>query len=61
MLKPPAEQTTGGFEMESLAVTYFHWKYNQLSSAQKRFTVLFGTGKGFDSQNAFWPSAHRIL
>ena len=58
--------------MKSLAVTYFHWKYNQLSSAQKRFTVLFGMGrsgttsvwppgKGFDSQNAFGPSAHRIL
>ncbi len=47
--------------MFSLAVTYFHWKYNQLSSALKRFTVLFGMGrsgttsvwppgKGFDSQ-----------
>ena len=26
-------------------MTYFHWKYNQLSSALKRFTVLFGMGR----------------
>ena len=26
-------------------MTYFHWKYNQLSSAQRRFTVLFGMGR----------------
>ena len=23
-------------------MSYFHWKYNQLSSALRRFTVLFG-------------------
>ena len=26
-------------------MSYFHWKYNQLSSAIKRFTVLFGMGR----------------
>ena len=26
-------------------MSYFHWKYNQLSSAQKCFTVLFGMGR----------------
>ena len=26
-------------------MTYFHWKYNQLSSARRRFTVLFGMGR----------------
>ena len=26
-------------------MSYFHWKYNQLSSALKRFTVLFGMGR----------------
>ena len=25
-------------------MSYFHWKYNQLSSALRRFTVLFGMG-----------------
>ena len=39
--------------MESLAVTYFHWKYNQLSSAQKRFTVLFGMGRS--GTTSVWP------
>ena len=31
--------------MVSLTMSYFHWKYNQLSSAIKRFTVLFGMGR----------------
>jgi hypothetical protein len=26
-------------------MSYFHWKYNQLSSAIRRFTVLFGMGR----------------
>ena len=26
-------------------MSYFHWKYNQLSSALKCFTVLFGMGR----------------
>ena len=26
-------------------MSYFHWKYNQLSSALRRFTVLFGMGR----------------
>ena len=29
----------------SQAMSYFHWKYNQLSSALRRFTVLFGMGR----------------
>ncbi len=39
--------------MFSLAVTYFHWKYNQLSSALKRFTVLFGMGRS--GTTSVWP------
>ena len=39
--------------MVSLAVTYFHWKYNQLSSALKRFTVLFGMGRS--GTTSVWP------
>ena len=31
--------------MVSLPMSYFHWKYNQLSSALKCFTVLFGMGR----------------
>ena len=31
--------------MGSRAMSYFHWKYNQLSSALRRFTVLFGMGR----------------
>ena len=42
------------FEWKSLTVTYFHWKYNQLSSAQKRFTVLFGMGRS--GTTSVWPS-----
>ena len=45
-------------------MTYFHRKYNRLSSARERFTVLFGmgrsgaallwpSGKGFASQDDF--------
>jgi hypothetical protein len=34
-----------GFEWVSPAMSYFHWKYNQLSSALKCFTVLFGMGR----------------
>ena len=26
-------------------MSYFHWKYNQLSSALRCFTVLFGMGR----------------
>ena len=32
-------------EEVSQAMSYFHWKYNQLSSALRRFTVLFGMGR----------------
>ena len=42
----PADiESTGVLHVGSLAMTYFHWKYNQLSSALKRFTVLFGMGR----------------
>ena len=43
-----------GFLMRSLTVTYFHRKYNRLSSAQKRFTVLFGMGRS--GTTLLWPS-----
>ena len=42
----PADAVSTGVSYGgSLAMTYFHWKYNQLSSAQRRFTVLFGMGR----------------
>ena len=34
-------------------MTYFHWKYNQLSSAQRLFTVLFGMGRS--GTTPVWP------
>jgi hypothetical protein len=34
-----------GSALGSLTMSYFHWKYNQLSSAIRRFTVLFGMGR----------------
>lgn len=44
--KTPADVVSTGVSYGgSLAMTYFHWKYNQLSSAQRRFTVLFGMGR----------------
>ena len=39
--------------MGSRAMSYFHWKYNQLSSALKRFTVLFGMGRS--GTTSVWP------
>ena len=44
----PRRPKSAGVRIGSLAMTYFHWKYNQLSSAQRRFTVLFGMGKEWD-------------
>ena len=41
----PRRPKSAGVHIGSLAMTYFHWKYNQLSSAQRRFTVLFGMGR----------------
>lgn len=41
----PCRPKSAGVHIGSLAMTYFHWKYNQLSSAQRRFTVLFGMGR----------------
>ena len=35
-------------------MTYFHRKYNRLSSAQRRFTVLFGMGRS--GTTLLWPS-----
>ena len=40
--------------MVSLTMSYFHWKYNQLSSALRRFTVLFGMGRS--GAALLWPS-----
>ena len=54
MTKPPKDFSNGGSALWiSLAVTYFHWKYNQLSSALKRFTVLFGMGRS--GTTSVWP------
>ena len=43
--KTPISFETGVFGMVSLTMSYFHWKYNQLSSAIRCFTVLFGMGR----------------
>ena len=52
--KPPVPFGIGGFEKGSLTMSYFHWKYNQLSSALKRFTVLFGMGRS--GTTSVWSS-----
>ena len=38
-------------------MSYFHGKYIPLSSAQRRFTVLFGMGRG--GTNSLWSSGMR--
>ena len=40
--------------MVSLTMSYFHWKYNQLSSAIRCFTVLFGMGRS--GTTSLWSS-----
>ncbi len=37
-----------------LTMSYFHWKYNQLSSAIRCFTVLFGMGRS--GTTSLWSS-----
>ena len=54
MNKSPPNFRSEGFLMRSLTVTYFHRKYNRLSSAQRRFTVLFGMGRS--GTTLLWPS-----
>ena len=39
--------------MESPETTYFRKKYNSLSSAWRRFTVLFGMGRS--GSTLLWP------
>ena len=39
--------------MESPETTYFRKKYNSLSSAWRRFTVLFGMGRR--GSTLLWP------
>ena len=43
-----------GFQVWCLTVTYFHTGRPALSSAQGRFTVLFGMGRG--GSTLLWPS-----
>ena len=43
-----------GSGMVSLTMSYFHWKYNQLSSAIRCFTVLFGMGRS--GTTSLWSS-----
>ena len=50
----PCRPKSAGVHIGSLAMTYFHWKYNQLSSAQRRFTVLFGMGRS--GTTSLWSS-----
>ena len=41
-----------------LAVTYFRGVYPPLSSARRRFTALFGMGRG--GANALWPPGNSV-
>ena len=52
--KTPISFETGVLGMVSLTMSYFHWKYNQLSSAIRCFTVLFGMGRG--GTTSLWSS-----
>jgi hypothetical protein len=42
------------FGVVSLTMSYFHGKYIPLSSALRRFTVLFGMGRG--GSTSLWSS-----
>jgi len=44
----------GVFMLASLTMSYFHGKYIPLSSAQRRFTVLFGMGRS--GTTSLWSS-----
>ena len=52
--KPLVSFDTRGFQFVSLTMSYFHWKYNQLSSAIRCFTVLFGMGRS--GATSLWSS-----
>ena len=52
--KTPVSFETGVLGMMSLTMSYFHWKYNQLSSAIRCFTVLFGMGRS--GTTSLWSS-----
>ena len=52
--KNPGLFRNRGSGMVSLTMSYFHWKYNQLSSAIRCFTVLFGMGRSGTS--SLWAS-----
>ena len=48
----------GPFFVASLAVTYFRAGYTALSSARRRFTVLFGMGRR--GSGALWPPGDSV-
>ena len=50
---PPIAMTDGVLLLESPETTYFRMKYNTLSSAWRRFTVLFGMGRS--GSTLLWP------
>ena len=52
--KNPGLFRNRGSGMVSLTMSYFHWKYNQLSSAIRCFTVLFGMGRS--GTTSLWSS-----
>ena len=52
--KTPISFETGVLGMVSLTMSYSHWKYNQLSSAIRCFTVLFGMGRS--GTTSLWSS-----
>ena len=52
--KNPGLFRNRGSGMVGLTMSYFHWKYNQLSSAIRCFTVLFGMGRS--GTTSLWSS-----
>ena len=50
---PLPDKPIGGFHFGSLAVSYFRTVYLALSSALRRFTVLFGMGRR--GTTSLWP------
>ena len=56
--KAPARLRAGAFLRASLTMSYFHGKYIPLSSALRRFTVLFGMGRS--GTTSLWSSGKEV-
>ena len=56
--KKPRHVGLGFLRCSTLTMTYFHAVYPALSSALRRFTVLFGMGRR--GSNALWSSENSV-